>query len=396
MDKKINQLISELITIRNQSNFHDRDEIEKLGFELNSLRDNHENIKKGFTRTIMNFSQLLDRDDREDFTYLQRLQDQVFNLLPLKGVKTENEILLVMQEIKQWNEKVVMIHEKRKELANLIFGRDFQCVREYTIDLNEMPSNTTIDLNEIPLELIVEVEHDDQVEWNSIRVLTEMYRFEPNKINEEEGVMRQLKGNLSYVYDNMELDKNNMIDDEVLGQNRNKLDDILHTINMIQNSSELIMKIEEGNKLLLKWLCKIEKTIFILVNDAANLLLKTCRNQVIVNEFRAKLQGLKRKERGRVPLLVYRILTLLEGELVVEEAMIREGDNRILFNKIECGYFLLQYYKMILLLTHVLNNIYLSTTSLDIYTKKKALLESNELVRKCDGFLLNLLEVEVK
>ncbi|PON80831.1 hypothetical protein TorRG33x02_233270 [Trema orientale] len=309
-----------------------------------------------------------------------------------------------MQEIDRWNEKEVELSKERRELA-LRFVRAFPCEKGYfkkdmfhdvdVVSYDHTKKDHEIDDDMIPLTKVsngtwgwhklegVEKSDDDQVEWSLTEVMLQMYGFKLDRAKKEEQVVRHLKGALlSASKKHRDLTKNNLIN-ELLRQKRNKLAVLMEAIEAIKKSSEFDEEVQEAEKLMLEWLYQIEREIFFLVNDLVHIVLTY--DQVVVaafrKDFRSKLEVLKRRQHGRVPVVVYRILSLLEGE-VMEGSMVEEGKGLILLKQIHVGQFMDQLYKMILLLTSVLN-ANSSVSSLSMY-KKEALLECVEIVRRCD------------
>ncbi|GMN43394.1 hypothetical protein TIFTF001_012581 [Ficus carica] len=101
--------------------------------------------------------------------------------------------------------------------------------------------------------------------------------------------------------------------------------------------------------------------------------------------FRSKLARLKRRRHGRVPVVVYRILALLEGGKVANNgrgiSRFRDESEKLVVS-FKIDIVVNRIYKMILFLTSVLNaNSTLSSAGM---SGKEKLVESAEIVERCD------------
>ncbi|PON33792.1 hypothetical protein PanWU01x14_349740 [Parasponia andersonii] len=395
LDTKIDELMVRVLTKeREEYYFHDR--VKDFLSEIHDLKENQELLKRGFTGTIMKFCQLLDELDFQDYTYLEVLQDQALKFVPDRGMKTEEEIKLATQEIKRWNGKLAELGKGIIELA-LRFDRTFpgekgnfkkEIFDDVNVFLHDTKDHEIID-NGIPLikvngtwswhKLEEVAKSDDQVQWSLTEVMMKMYGFKLDKAKKEVEAIRHLKAALFCASKNhRNLTKNNLIN-ELIRQKKSKLASLMQAIEAIKKSSEVEEELCEAEKLMLEWLYQIEREIFFLVSDLV--LIVSIYDQVIVAAFRkdfmSKLQWLKWRKHGRVPVVVYRIIALLEGE-----AMVVEGNGFILLKEIYVGKFMDQLYKMILLLTSVLNaNSNMSSLSM---SKKEVIIECVEIVRRCD------------
>uniref|UniRef100_A0A803QEZ1 Uncharacterized protein n=1 Tax=Cannabis sativa TaxID=3483 RepID=A0A803QEZ1_CANSA len=224
----------------------------------------------------MIFSRLLDpQDSHEDYYYTnsQIFLHQLHNLLPLRKAKTNDEFLLVMQEIRSsWIKNAKIRDRKIKKLA-----------RALKVGINSYDDDH---------------EGVEKNKWTMIDVMKKMYGFaNREKAKNEENIIRKLKEvELSTLCLSTYCELLSPEIDEILRRKKSNLGEFLKLMNGIKNSSELDVEIEEANRELLWWLYYVEREIFLLVND-----LTFVNNKCPLIGLTRKLKELKQQEQGKVP-----------------------------------------------------------------------------------------------
>ncbi|EXB58307.1 hypothetical protein L484_015641 [Morus notabilis] len=383
---KVDNKIDDLILLMKETEQQHDQVLKDLGQEINDLKKSQELLKKDFTQTIMKFC----ATDESDYDYLIIQDEEVLE----RGAKIDDEIFLVTQEIKRLYEKEVTLIMERKELAHKVcnaFPGEKGCVEKSHIydNINVTSSDKKRKINETSnshgCKRLKKESHDFRT-WSLTIVMMKMYGFTLDRAKKEEEVIRNLKEAFCFASKRHRyLTKKNFIN-EVLGEKKSKLEGLLQALKVIKKSSEIDEEVCEAKELIMEWLYQIEREIFFLVNDL-HFLMSTCGDKEAEAKFRAhfrsKLARLKRRKHGRVPVVVYRILALLEGKMEGKERGIGrykdENEKEMLFN---VGDVMNRLYKMILCLTSVLNDN--STPSNSGMSKKEELLAYAEIVERCD------------
>ncbi|GMN66911.1 hypothetical protein TIFTF001_036007 [Ficus carica] len=378
---EVDQKIDYLIHI--QATEQHEEILEALGKEIKDLRQSQELLKKDFTETMMKFC----ATEELEHDYLI-LRDEV---PPKRASKSEEEIILATQEIKSLFEREVTLGKERKELTPRVcksFPGEKGCVE----DNNVTSPNTKNSRTEVKIRTWnwqeLEKENQGFRTWSLTKVMTKMYGFTLDKAKKEEQLIENLKKALCLASKkHKNLTKKNFIN-EVLGRKKSKLQDLLRAVKAIKKTSESDQERCESKELIIEWLYQIEREIFFLVSDL-HLLVSIHDDNVaeakLQSYFRSKLARLKRHRRGRVPVLVYRILALLEGGKVADNGrgigrFRDESEKLVMSFKIDIV--MNRIYKMILCLRSVL--IANSTLSSGGTSKKEKLVESAEIVERCD------------
>ena len=224
--------------------------------------------------------------------------------------------------------------------------------------------------------------------WSLTKVMPKMYGFTLDKAKKEEQLIENLKkASCLASKKNNNLTKKNFIN-EVLGRKKSKLQGLLRAVKAIKKSSESDQERCESKELIIEWLYQIEREIFFLVSDL-HLLVSIHDDNVaeakLRSYFRSKLARLKRRRHGRVPVVVYRILALLEGGKVANNgrgiSRFRDESEKLVMS-FKIDIVVNRIYKMILCLRSVLNaNSTLSSAGM---SGKEKLVESAEIVERCD------------